>query len=96
MIRKTILITMVAGLAAGTATAQDKRVEISAGAGWTFSDGVSGSGIRVPGIGTFDTIEPKDSASWNARIGFMVNENSEIGVLSTSSRPSSISAARRR
>jgi len=83
MIRKTILATMVVALAAVTATAQDKRVEISGTYGWTFSDGVTsaGGGIRVPGVGTFDRVDPKDSASWGLRLGFMVNDNSEIGFL---------------
>jgi len=84
MIRKTILATMVAALAAGTATAQpDQRVEISGTYGWTFSDGVTsaGGGIRVPGKGTFDRVDPKDSGSWGLRLGYMVNDNSEIGFL---------------
>lgn len=83
MIRKTILTTMVAGIFAVTATAQDKKAELSASYGYTFSDGVTsaGGGVRVPGIGTFDRIDPQNSASWGLRLGYMVNENSEIGFL---------------
>jgi hypothetical protein len=84
MIRKTILTTMVVALAALTATAaEEKKVELSATFGYTFSDGVSSAGgaIKVPGIGTFDRIDPKDSGSWGVRLGYMVNENSEVGFL---------------
>jgi hypothetical protein len=57
-------------------------VELTATYGWTFSDGVGGvTAVRVPGIGTFDKIDPKDSASWGLRLGYLVNDNSEIGFL---------------
>jgi hypothetical protein len=81
MVRKTILTAMLVALAAATAPAQDARVEVSGTVGWTFSDGVSGNGIVVPGVGTFNRIDPKDAFSWGLRLGFLVNENSEIGFL---------------
>jgi hypothetical protein len=81
MIRKTILTAMLVALGAATASAQDARVEISGTAGWTFSDGVSGGPIVLPGVGSFDRIDPKDAFSWGLRIGFLVNDNSEIGFL---------------
>ena len=83
MIRKMIFATLVVGIAAVTATAQDKRVELSGTIGYTFSDGVSSAngGIRVPGVGTFDRIDPKDAMSWGVRLGYMVNDNSEVGIL---------------
>jgi hypothetical protein len=56
-------------------------VEISGTAGWTFSDGVTGTGIVVPGVGSFNSIDPKDAFSWGLRLGFLLNENSEIGFL---------------
>jgi hypothetical protein len=61
MVRKTILTTTLVGLAAASAPAQDARVELSGTAGWTFSDGVSGDGVTVPGVGSFDRIDPKDA-----------------------------------
>jgi len=77
MIRKTILTALVAALGALPAAAQDSRVELSATAGWTFSDGVN--------VGTFDEspiqIGPKDAFSWGARLGFNVTPNTEIGFL---------------
>jgi hypothetical protein len=81
MIRKTILIAAAAALVAATASAQEPRVELGATAGWTFSDGVSGSAVTVPGVGTFDRIDPKDAFSWGVRLGFMVTENVEVGGL---------------
>ena len=74
MTRRLTWIVAVAVLAAPAAWAQDAKVELSGTAGWVFSDGVSGSG-------DFARIDPKDAFSWGARIGFMVNENVEIGGL---------------
>jgi opacity protein-like surface antigen len=81
MIRKTILTAFVAVIAAATASAQDARVELSGTAGWTFSDGVSGSAVTVPGVGSFDRVDPKDAFSWGARLGYLVNPNLEVGFL---------------
>ncbi len=68
-------------LAATTASAQDPKVEIGGTLGWTFSDGVTGDGVTVPGVGTFNSIDPKDAFSWGLRIGFFVNPHSEVGFL---------------
>jgi opacity protein-like surface antigen len=82
VIRKVTWMVAVGVLAGTAAQAQDPRVEISATAGWTFSDGVGGNTVVVvPGQGSFDAIGPKDAFSWGARLGFMVNENLEIGAL---------------
>jgi hypothetical protein len=68
-------------LVAPLSWAQDSRVELSATAGWTFSDGVSGPGVVVPGAGTFTEIGPKDALSWGLRLGFMASKHAEIGFL---------------
>ena len=81
MLRRMLVAVTFVTLAASASWAQDAKVEISGTAGWTFSDGVSGGPVVVPGIGSFDRIDPKDAFSWGARIGFLVNENSEIGFL---------------
>jgi len=65
----------VAVLVSPVAWAQDARVERSGTAGWIFSDGVSGAS------GDYVRIDPKDAFAWGARIGFLVNENVEIGGL---------------
>jgi hypothetical protein len=73
MIRNAVFTAMVVALGAGTAMAQDPRVELSATAGWTFSDGVN--------VGTIDEspiqVGPKDAFSWGARLGFNVTRSEE-------------------
>ena len=64
----------VAVLSSPVVRAQDHNVELSGTAGWVFSDGVTGSG-------DFARIDPKDAFSWGLRIGFLVNENVEVGGL---------------
>ena len=83
MIRGTVLTAMLVALAAASAPAQDmnKKVEISGSGGWTYSDGVGGSGITVPKVGTFNRIDPENAFSWGARVGFLLGDNAEIGVL---------------
>ncbi len=77
---KTILATMIMLLAGSAAHAQQARFEISGTAGWTFSDGVDGQAVTVP-EGTFNRVDPKDSFSWGARFGFLLNSSSEVGFL---------------
>jgi len=82
MVRKTLLVALAVGLAAASsAQAQDAKFEISALAGWTFSDGVDGEAVTVPGEGTFNRIDPKDSFSWGLRFGYLLTGNHEIGAL---------------
>ena len=81
MFRNALLaVAFVAATGAG-AQAQDHRVEIAGTAGWTFSDGVSGNAVLVPGVGTFDRLDPKDAFSWGLRLGFFVNEHGQVGGL---------------
>jgi outer membrane protein with beta-barrel domain len=81
MFRNALLAVAFVVAASAGAQAQDHRVEIAGTAGWTFSDGVSGNPVLVPGVGTFDRLDPKDAFSWGARIGFLVNEHVEVGGL---------------
>jgi hypothetical protein len=80
---KRNVISMVAavGLLGSLASAQDARVEIGGNVGWTFSDGVTGGPVSVPGVGLFDSIEPKDSLSWGLSLGFFVTSNVEVEFL---------------
>ena len=75
MVRKALLVVAFVAAASSAVQAQDHRVELSGTAGWTFSDGVTGSS------GGFLRVDPKDAFSWGARIGFMLNDNIEIGGL---------------
>jgi len=81
VIRKMAVAFALSLIAASAAQAQDPRVEISGTAGWTFSDGVSGANVAVPGVGSFNRVDPKDAFSWGARIGFLANPNVEVGFL---------------
>lgn len=80
MTGRILLATFVMGSIAAAASAADKRVEVGASAGWTFSDGVSGTATDRFG-NEFSRIDPKDSFSWNLRLGYMISEKSEVGVL---------------
>ena len=80
MVRKTLLVALAIGLAATSAQAQSSKIEISATAGYTFSDGVSGE-TRDTDEGSFNRVDPVDSFSWGLRLGYMLSENSEIGFL---------------
>jgi hypothetical protein len=81
MIRKTLFMVAAVALATTPAWAQDPRLEISGTAGWTFSDGVSGQEVAVPGIGAFNRVDPQDAFSWGLRLGYLATENVEIGFL---------------
>jgi opacity protein-like surface antigen len=79
---KTFLVALVVlTTSASLGRAQDPRLELGGSAGWTFADGVSGNRVDVPGVGSFDRIDPKDSFSWNARLGYNVTSNVEVGFL---------------
>ena len=81
MIRKTLLVALAIGLPGSAAQAQSARFELSATAGWTFSDGVSGASVSVPGEGTFNRVDPADAFSWGLRGGYLLTENHEVGFL---------------
>jgi len=81
VIRRLTWMVAVGVLASSAAWAQEPRVELSGTAGWTFSDGVSGNGVSVPGVGTFTRVDPKDAFSWGARLGFNLSPNVEVGFL---------------
>jgi hypothetical protein len=81
MVRKfTWLAAFVSVLLVTPLSAQDKRVEISFLAGWTFSDGVDFGGDVVSTQGGFyNRLDPKDSFKWGLTGGFLVTENAEVG-----------------
>ena len=72
-------MTMTMMVMAASASAQS--AEVSGTVGWTFSEGVSGNAVVVPGVGTFDRIDPTDAWAWGVRVGFFAGVNSEIGFL---------------
>jgi hypothetical protein len=68
-------------LAAPAARAQDHRIELGGNFGYTLSDGVSFAGVRAGNGNLYDGIEPKDGTSWGLSLGFLVNDNAEVGFL---------------
>jgi outer membrane protein W len=60
------------------ARAQDRRLEISGNAGYTLSDGVTGDSIRGGDGNIYNSIDPKDSFSWNLTLGYFVTEQVEV------------------
>ena len=85
MIRKTVVTAMLTVVTAGAAWAEDTearpRLEISGTAGWTWAEGVTGNGVKVAGVGTFDRINPNNSWSFGLRLGFMATKHLEFGGL---------------
>jgi opacity protein-like surface antigen len=81
MFRKALLAVAFVAVSGSLAAAQEHRVELAGTAGWTFSDGVDGNAVTVPGAGTFNRIDPKDAFSWGLRLGFFVNDHVEVGGL---------------
>ena len=81
MLRKTLLTAAILALTGSVAMAQEARVELSGTAGWTFSGGVTGDNVTVPGLGVFDAVDPKDAFSWGLRLGYLVTDNVEVGFL---------------
>jgi opacity protein-like surface antigen len=80
---KAVTGMAVLGIAlAGTpARAQDAKMTVDVTAGYAFSDGVSGDSYLIPGVGTFDRVDPKDGFKWGLGIGALMGEHGEVGFL---------------
>jgi opacity protein-like surface antigen len=82
MLKRALALAFVGlTLAAAPAFAQEKRVEVSALFGWTFSDGVDGDPVLAGNGNIYDRIDPKDSFKFGLGVGVMANENVEVGFL---------------
>ena len=83
MFRRMALAAALAatvGAAPIFAQSREPKAEVSAFAGWSFSDGVSGNSVTVPGGGgTYNRIDPKDSGMFGFTVGFLVNPEVEVG-----------------
>jgi len=77
--KRTIVLSacLLAGMSS-VAGAQDHRWEFGATGGYTLSDGVSGQAILAGDGNIYDTIGPKDSASFGLSLGYFVNETTEV------------------
>lgn len=80
MFRKMALAALAVTLVASVASAQDPRVEIGANAGWTFSDGVSGS-PDDSALEDYTRIDPVDNKAFGLTIGFFATPQVEVGFL---------------
>jgi opacity protein-like surface antigen len=78
---RTTVMTSFVALVASASWAQDQRVEIGVGAGWTFSDGVTGNAVLAGDGNLYDSIGPKDAFSYSLDLGFFLTPNIEIGGL---------------
>jgi hypothetical protein len=61
------------------ALAQTPRVEVSAFAGWVFSDGVDGDPALAGDGNFYDTVDPKDGALFGLTFGVLATDNVEVG-----------------
>jgi len=80
--RTTAAAAAVAALLTTSAYAQEHKIEFSANFGYTASDGVSATSPILAGNGVlYNRVDPKDSFSWNATIGYLFGEHSELEFL---------------
>ncbi len=79
MLKRIAMMAAMVTLAASPAFAQ--KAEVGVTFGWIFSDGVSGDNRVVPGVGTFNRLDPTDAFGWGIDIGVFVGPNAEVGFL---------------
>jgi outer membrane protein W len=79
--RVVAMVSLLALVAVPAFAQHEPKGEVGVVFGWVFSDGVSGNTIVVPGAGSFNRIDPKDSFGWGAEVGFFVSPNWEVGFL---------------
>jgi hypothetical protein len=80
MLKRIVVAAFIMMMATLPAFAQEPKAEVGVTIGWVFADGVSTTNnIVVPGVGTFNRIDPKDSFGWGIDVGFFVGPNAEVG-----------------
>ena len=80
MLRRFALMVSVVACA-GSASAQDSRIEIGVNLGWTLSDGVSFQPLLAGDGNIYDSIGPTDGFSWGLNLGYHATPNVEVGLL---------------
>jgi hypothetical protein len=80
MLKKALVIAVLAALAASPAFAQDPKIEVSGLFGYTFSEGVPISGTAVNGV-VYNEVDPKSSMSYGFTAGVYVTPTFEIEFL---------------
>ena len=82
MLKKVVYLAVLGTVVSvAPAFAQEPRVTVDFTVGYSFADGVSGNAYVIPGVGTFDRIDPKDAFKWGFGIGALLGENAEVGFL---------------
>ena len=76
----SVVLFMFLLLLAVTASAQDKKVEITGFVGYTLSEGIEGDGVIIDG-NVFNSINPTNALSYGFTFGYFVTENVEVGFL---------------
>ena len=81
MLKRSIAAALLVLSSSVAAVAQTPRVEVSAFAGWGFSDGVegSGSGILAGDGNIYNRVDPEDSGLFGFTGGVLVGDNAEVG-----------------
>jgi hypothetical protein len=80
MLKRIAFVVFMVMLTAMPAFAQKGEVGVTFG--WVFADGVStSSNIVVPGVGTFNRVDPKDSFGWGIDVGVFVSPQAEVGFI---------------
>ena len=81
MIRKTLLGALMLAALSSTVWAQTPKVEVTGIIGWALSEGVSGAEVKAQDGNIYNRVDPKDSLSYGASLGFFVNPSTEIGFM---------------
>ena len=78
--RRWLAMLAVALVGVSAAGAQERRLEFGGTLGWTFSDGVSGPGVRGTSGLLATGIAPENGTSYAFFAAYFLNENLQLGV----------------
>jgi hypothetical protein len=81
MLKRLLIVTLLALAVVSPAWAQSPKVDVSLLFGYTLSDGVSGEAFRAPDGATYDRIDPKDSMMFGIAGGVYVTPSWELGFM---------------
>jgi opacity protein-like surface antigen len=81
MLKRTVVMAMLALCTARPGFAQEPKVEVGVNIGWVFSDGVSGSNFLAPDGNIYNRVDPKDSFGWGFNVGALIGPNAEVGFI---------------
>ena len=79
MLKRTFALAVILIIACATSGFAQGKIEATVLGGWSFNDGVSGQAITIPLMGTYDRVDPKDSALFGLGLGILFSDNAEGG-----------------